>query len=80
MSEPDIARDGGPFSVNEALAALDFHMAKAEKRGDYGCHSDLKLVGDLIETLQECIDELRSAGAEVMRRAMAAKESLTRLP
>ena len=80
MSEPDIARDGGPFSVNEALAALDYQAARASQRGDYGCHADLEKVSELIETLQECIDELRSAGGEVMRRAMAAKESLTKLP
>ena len=79
MSEPDIARDGGPFSVNEALVSIEYQMARAMNRGDYGLHADLGKYGELIDTLQECIDELRSAGGDLVRNVLAAKESLTRL-
>lgn len=79
-AEPDIARDGGPFNLREALAALDLHKTRAMKAGNYGLHSDLELVAQFIEAQQESIDAMRAAGGEMVRKAMAARESLTRLP
>jgi hypothetical protein len=75
-TEADIARDGGPFSTQEALVALDFHATKALKRGDTGCYTDLCEVSNLIERLLDDNDELRSAGGKLMRDVMAIKASL----
>jgi outer membrane murein-binding lipoprotein Lpp len=79
-TEPKIARDAGPLNVREAKAALDYHAARAQKRGDYGCYTELKAVGDVIDQLVEKVEELNSAGGQLVRLVMAAKESLTRLP
>lgn len=79
-TEPDIARDAGPFNVREAKAALDYHVAKAAKRGDYGCVCDLQAIAELIDELVEDAEALRSAGGSLVRQVLAAKESLTSLP
>jgi hypothetical protein len=78
--EPDIARDPGPFNVREAKASLDYHVAKAAKRGDYGAVCDLQAVAELIDELVADADALRSAGGEMVRRALAMRESLTSIP
>lgn len=79
-SEPEVARDAGPMNVREAKAALDYHAAKAAKRGDYGCVTDLSCVRDTIDQLVEQIDDLRSAGGDIVRKILASRESLSRLP
>jgi len=42
-----------PMTVDEGLAALALHAAKAMKRGDYGAAEDLTQAGNLIERLSE---------------------------
>jgi hypothetical protein len=73
MCEPDIARDGGPFNLKEALVALAFHATKAAKRGDYGAHSDLTKVSEFIESL---IAERAAEAREMVRAVRASVESL----
>lgn len=83
MSEPDIERDGGPFSVKEALAALDYHMAIAERASGQwpmSLHADLTKIAELIERLETDRDELRSAGGDIVRKLLASRESLSREP
>lgn len=79
-AEPDIARDGGPFNLREALAALDLHKTRAMKAGNYGLHSDLELVAQFIEAQQEQIDALRSARDALIRKLLASRESLSKTP
>jgi hypothetical protein len=79
-TEPDIARDAGPLNIREAKVALDYHAARAAKRGDYGCNAELMAVRDVIDQLVEQIEELRTAGGDVVRKIMASRESLTRKP
>ena len=79
-TEPDIARDSGPFNLREAFAALDLHMARAQKSGNYGLHSDLKKIAEFIATQQERIDDLRAAGGDIVRKILASRESLSKLP
>jgi hypothetical protein len=74
MSEPDIARDGGPFNLKEALVALNFHSVKAWKRGDYGAHSDLTKISEFIENL---IAERAAEAREIARAVRASVESLS---
>ena len=78
-TEPEVAR-GESMNVREALAALDYHAAKAEKRGDYGCHCDLLEIRAVIEAQQKAITELRSAGGELIRKLRAGVQSLTSKP
>lgn len=80
MCEPDIARDAGTPNVREAKALLDYHVAKAARRGDYGCVCDLQSVAELIDQLVEDAEALRSAGGDMVRKLLASKESLSKLP
>ena len=86
-TEPDIARDAGPFNVNEALKALDLHKARAAKAGNYGLHADLVKIAELIEDLADKVElaarkaeNLYAGVLETERVAKAAIESLSRLP
>lgn len=51
-AEPDIARDGGPFNFNEAMTALDFHMARAARAGNDGLYADLNKIQEFVDDLQ----------------------------
>jgi hypothetical protein len=79
-TESEVARDAGPLNVREAKVALDYHAARAAKRGDYGCHAELKAVSDVIDQLVEQIEELRTTGGDVIRKLLASRESLSRPP
>ena len=41
------------MSVDEAIAVIDLHAARAIKRGDYGCAEDLMEVGKVLERIAE---------------------------
>lgn len=71
-NEPEIARDGGPFNLREALVVLALHSARAAKRGDYGAHSDLAKVSEFIESL---IVERATEAREMSRAVRASVES-----
>jgi hypothetical protein len=79
-TEPEIARDAGPLNVREAKVALEYHAARAAKRGDTGCNAELLAVCDVIDQLAEEIRTLRIGGADLARKVMAGRESLSRLP
>lgn len=48
-----IPRSDGPLTIEEAIAALDLHAARAAKNGDYGCHADLTAARELLDKLAE---------------------------
>jgi hypothetical protein len=79
MTDPEIARDGGPFNIREAKAALDFHIAKATHRGDYGAVSDLQAIADVIDRLVEDHDRLASQLASLAGAALEVRASLETL-
>lgn len=41
------------LSLDEAIAALDLHAARAAKNGNYGLHADLTAVRELLDKLAE---------------------------
>lgn len=48
-----IPRNDGPLTIEEAIAALDLHAARAARRGDYGCHADLTAARELLDKIAE---------------------------
>jgi hypothetical protein len=79
-TEPEVARDAGALNVREAKVALEYHAARAAKRGDDGCNAELLAVRDVIDQLVETIETLGSNGDDLMRKVLAGQQSLTRLP
>ena len=72
--------DTKPFTIREALIALDFHANKAMKRNDMGCHDDLLSVADVIRSLRDQCAVMEAAGAELSRSVRASLESLGKPP
>ena len=42
-----------PFTLEEAIAAVDLQRAQAARRGNYECASDLQMVGDFLRGLNK---------------------------
>lgn len=66
---------------HELAAALRVHGNRLAKlTGWYEIAQEILQAASCIEDLAEERDQLRAAGGDLVRRVMAARESLTRLP
>jgi hypothetical protein len=69
------------FTPAELAAALRLHGLKlAKMHGCYGMAEDILHAASAIEDLADDREQYKSAGGELVRQILGAKESLTRKP
>lgn len=64
-----------PLSASEAIAIVNLEAARAAKAGNYALHTDLTMVAECIDRLADQLAAHRSAGAELVRQVLSARES-----
>jgi hypothetical protein len=75
---PDMPTWRDIYTADELVLALEFTSARlAAKHGYYDIADELQSAADCIRDLQEQVDELRKAGADLVRNVMASRESLS---
>lgn len=69
------------YTAEQLVAALRVHANKiAKMHGVYSLAQDILRAAECIEDLAEQRDQLRHAGGDMIRKVLAAKESLSKLP
>jgi nucleotide-binding universal stress UspA family protein len=69
------------YTAEELAAALDLQAAKlARKHGYYEISAELSHAAECIRDLAERNEELTKAGGDLMRKILAGRESLSKLP
>ena len=78
MESPDWSDQ---YTPDELVAALRMHGNRlAKMTGWYEIAQEILQAASCIEDLAEQRDQLRRAGGDVMRKLMASRESLSKLP
>jgi hypothetical protein len=69
------------YTAEELAAALDVQAAKlARKHGYYEIAAELRHAAECIRDLAERNEYLTKAGGDLMRKILAGRESLSKLP
>lgn len=78
---PDAPQWHDLYTPEELAAVLDVHALRVAKmHGAYSFASDISRAADCIRDLEQQIDELRSAGGDIVRKLLVSRESLSRKP
>lgn len=69
------------YTPEQWAAILETHAdLLAKKFGEYSLHSDLRYAAECIRELVGERDALRTAGGDIVRKLLASRESLSKLP